>query len=103
MSDGCGWPTSIRRSTRGRAFENYDDNLEHSVWLTMIRDRLVQIRHLLSEDGSVWLHLDDTQMHRARCVLDEVFGASNFVANVIWQKTYTRENRDRHLHQSRQT
>ena len=77
----------------GQAFENYDDNLEHSVWLTMIRDRLVQIRHLLSEDGSVWLHLDDTQMHRARCVLDEVFGASNFVANVIWQKTYTRENR----------
>ena len=77
----------------GQAFENYDDNLEHSVWLTMIRDRLVQIRRLLSEDGSVWLHLDDTQMHRARCVLDEVFGASNFVANVIWQKSYTRENR----------
>ena len=77
----------------GQAFGNYDDNLEHSVWLTMIRDRLAQIRRLLSEDGSVWLHLDDTQMHRARCVLDEVFGASNFVANVIWQKTYTRENR----------
>ena len=77
----------------GQAFENYDDNLEHSVWLTMIRDRLVQIRRLLSDDGSVWLHLDDTQMHRARCVLDEVFGASNFVANVIWQKSYTRENR----------
>lgn len=77
----------------GQAFENYDDNLEHSVWLTMIRDRLLQIRRLLSEDGSVWLHLDDIQMHRARCVLDEVFGASNFVANVIWQKTYTRENR----------
>ena len=77
----------------GQAFEDYDDNLEHSVWLTMIRDRLLQIRRLLSEDGSVWLHLDDVQMHRARCVLDEVFGASNFVANVIWQKTYTRENR----------
>ena len=77
----------------GQAFEDYDDNLEHSVWLTMIRDRLVQIRRLLSEDGSVWLHLDDVQMHRARCVLDEVFGASNFVANVVWQKTYTRENR----------
>ena len=77
----------------GQAFADYDDNLEHSVWLTMIRDRLLQIRRLLSEDGSVWLHLDDVQMHRARCVLDEVFGASNFVANVIWQKTYTRENR----------
>ncbi|MYB31195.1 MAG: site-specific DNA-methyltransferase [Acidobacteria bacterium] len=77
----------------GQAFEDYDDNLEHSVWLTMIRDRLLQIRRLLSDDGSVWLHLDDVQMHRARCVLDEVFGASNFVANVIWQKTHTRENR----------
>ena len=49
----------------GQAFEDYYDNLEHSVWLTMIRDWLLQIRRLLSEDGSVWLHLDDVQMHRA--------------------------------------
>jgi len=44
----------------GQAFTHYDDGLEHSVWLTMLRDRLVQIKRLLSDDGSVWVHLDDT-------------------------------------------
>lgn len=76
-----------------QSFMNYDDNLEHSVWLTMLRDRLVQVKELLSENGSVWVHLDDSEAHRGRSVLDEVFGASNFVATVIWQKSHTRENR----------
>ena len=76
-----------------QSFMNYDDALEHSVWLTMLRDRLVQVKELLSQDGSVWVHLDDAEAHRGRCVLDEIFGASNFVATVIWQKSYTRENR----------
>lgn len=71
----------------GQAFTHYDDNLEHSVWLTLLRDRLEQIQRLLAPDGSVWVHLDDTEAHRARCVLDEVFGAENFVATVIWEKT----------------
>lgn len=70
-----------------QSFLHYDDNLEHSVWLTMMRDRLIQIRELLSVDGSVWVHLDDSEMHRARCVLDEVFGPSNFVATIVWEKT----------------
>lgn len=48
-----------------QSFLHYDDNLEHSVWLTMMRDRLVQIRELLSPDGSVWVHLDDSEVHRA--------------------------------------
>ena len=77
----------------GQAFEHYDDALEHSVWLTMLRDRLVQIRELLCEVGSVWVHLDDNEVHRARSVLDEVFGAENFVATMVWEKTHTRENR----------
>lgn len=77
----------------GQAFAQYDDALEHSVWLTMLRDRLHQIRSLLSDDGSVWLHLDDTEVHRARCVMDEVFGPQAFVANIVWQKRYSRENR----------
>lgn len=76
-----------------QSFLQYDDNLEHSVWLTMMRDRLVQIKKLLSPDGSLWVHLDDSEVHRARCVLDEVFGPSSYVATVIWQKSYTRENR----------
>jgi adenine-specific DNA-methyltransferase len=76
-----------------QSFLHYDDNLEHSVWLTMMRDRLLQIRDLLASDGSVWVHLDDSEMHRARSVLDEVFGADKFVATVIWQKRYSRDNR----------
>lgn len=72
----------------GQAFADYDDSLEHSVWLTMMRDRLQQIKSLLAPDGSVWLHLDDVEIHRARAVLDEVFGPANFVATVVWQKVY---------------
>ena len=71
----------------GQTFQHYDDAVEHSVWLTMLRDRLVQIKKLLRPDGSVWVHLDDAEQHRARSVLDEVFGAENFVATVIWEKT----------------
>lgn len=73
----------------GQTFAHYDDAVEHSVWLTMLRDRLIQIHKLLSDTGSVWVHLDDAEAHRARCVLDEVFGAENFVATVIWQKVYS--------------
>jgi adenine-specific DNA-methyltransferase len=76
----------------GQAFTHYDDNLEHSVWLTMLRDRLLQIQQLLAPDGSVWVHLDDEEVHRFRCVLDEVFGPTNFVATVIWQKAYSPRN-----------
>jgi adenine-specific DNA-methyltransferase len=76
----------------GQAFTSYDDNLEHSVWLTMLRDRLLQIKELLTPDGSVWVHLDDEEVHRCRCVLDEVFGPENFVATVIWQKAYSPRN-----------
>ncbi|MDA8375445.1 MAG: site-specific DNA-methyltransferase [Actinomycetota bacterium] len=81
----------------GQAFTHYDDGLEHSVWLTMLRDRLEQIKALLRPDGSVWVHLDDAEQHRARVVLDEVFGIDNFVATVIWQKVYSPKNSARHL------
>lgn len=70
----------------GQAFTQYDDNLEHSIWLTMMRDRLEQIRDLLAPDGSVWLHLDDVEVHRARLVLDEVFGPGSFVTSFVWRK-----------------
>lgn len=75
-----------------QGFLQYDDALEHSVWLTMMRDRLLQIRELLAPDGTVWLHLDDAEVHRARCVLDEVFGPDWFVGTVIWQKADTLRN-----------
>jgi adenine-specific DNA-methyltransferase len=71
----------------GQTFAQYDDGLEHSVWLSMLRDRLQQIKKLLAPNGSVWVHLDDVEAHRARVVLDEVFGAELFVANIVWEKT----------------
>jgi adenine-specific DNA-methyltransferase len=76
-----------------QAFEHYDDGLEHSVWLTMMRDRLTQVRELLSADGSAWVHLDDVEMAYCKAMMDSVFGRDRFVASVIWQKRYSRENR----------
>lgn len=70
-----------------QSFLHYDDALEHSVWLTMMRDRLVQVRELLTPDGSVWVHLDDSEVAYCRVMMDEVFGRDNFVASVIWEKT----------------
>ncbi len=77
----------------GQAFAHYDDNLEHSVWLSMLRDRLVQLKPLLAPNGSIWVHLDDAEVHRCRVVMDEVLGSTNFIANVVWQKKYSRDNR----------
>ena len=67
------------------AFEHYDDNLEHSQWLSMIYPRLELLRELLSEDGSIWVSIDDNEAHYLKVVMDEVFGRGNFVANVVWQ------------------
>lgn len=79
----------------GQAFQHYDDALEHSVWLTMMRDRLEQAKKLLSPDGSIWVHLDDVEAAHCRMVLDEVFGRDNFVATFIWQKVDSpSENRE---------
>lgn len=72
-----------------QTFANYEDNLEHSVWLTMMRDRLVHLRKLLSDDGSIWVHLDDVENHRMRVLMDEVFGSGNFVAEISWEKVYS--------------
>lgn len=80
-----------------QSFLHYDDNLEHSVWLTMMRDRLVQIRDLLASDGSVWVHLDDTEYAYCRVMMDEVFGRANFVATLIWQKNFSSKNTARHF------
>ncbi len=75
------------------AFEHYDDNLEHSQWLSMMYPRLELLRDLLSEDGSIWVTIDDNEAHYLKVVMDEVFGRHNFVGNIFWQKTPTRENR----------
>ena len=70
----------------GSAFTHYDDGLEHSLWLGLMRDRLEIIRRLLSEEGSLWITIDDNEAHYLKVLCDEVFGRANFVANVVWQK-----------------
>jgi adenine-specific DNA-methyltransferase len=75
------------------AFEHYDDNLEHSKWLAMMWPRLELLRDLLSEGGSIWVSIDDNEGHYLKVIMDEIFGRSNFVANVVWQKRTSRENR----------
>ncbi|MCE8170017.1 MAG: site-specific DNA-methyltransferase, partial [Candidatus Moeniiplasma glomeromycotorum] len=72
----------------GQMFTNYDDQLEHSVWLTMMRDRVLKAYELLSDDGSLWVHLDDTELYHFKIVLDEIFGKENFISSVIWEKMY---------------
>lgn len=72
----------------GSAFQHYEDGLEHSIWLTLIRSRLELLRGLLSIDGSIWISIDDNEAHYLKVLCDEVFGRKNFVANVIWQKRF---------------
>lgn len=76
----------------GSAFSHYDDGLEHSIWLGLMRDRLDVIRRLLSDDGSLWITIDDNEAHYLKVLCDEVFGRTNFVANVVWQKKYAPAN-----------
>jgi adenine-specific DNA-methyltransferase len=72
----------------GSAFAQYEDGLEHSIWLSLMRDRLECLRKLLTNDGSIWVQLDDNEAHYCRVLLDEIFGRRNFVANVVWNKSY---------------
>jgi adenine-specific DNA-methyltransferase len=80
-----------------QSFLHYDDALEHSVWLTVLRDRLTQIKTLLSTEGSVWVHCDDSEQAYLKVMMDEVFGRDNFIATVIWQKIHARNNSAQHF------
>ncbi|WP_297927834.1 site-specific DNA-methyltransferase [Metallibacterium sp.] len=71
----------------GSAFTHYDDGVEHSIWLSLMRDRLEIIRLLLSYDGSLWITIDDNEAHYLKVLCDEVFGRANFVSTVIWEKS----------------
>lgn len=70
----------------GSAFEHFNDGLEHSLWLTMIRDRLELIYRLLAEDGSLWVTLDDNEAHYFKVMCDEVFGRANYMTSIVWEK-----------------
>lgn len=76
----------------GAAFEHYDDNLEHSIWLGLMRERLLILKNLLKEDGSIWISIDDDEGHYLKVLCDEIFGRNNFINTVIWHKKHTRAN-----------
>jgi len=68
---------------------HYDDNLEHSQWLSMMLPRLQVLRDLLSEDGSIWVTIDDNEGHYLKVLMDEVFGRGNFLCSIAWEKRYS--------------
>ena len=78
----------------GSAFEHYDDNLEHSQWLNLMRPRLEILWQLLSANGSIWISIDDDERDYLKVLCDEVFGRQHFLASIVWQKRYSRENRE---------
>lgn len=76
----------------GSAFEHYDDNLEHSQWLNLMRPRLEILWRLLSEEGSLWISIDDDEGHYLKVLCDDVFGRNSFVSTVIWEKKFSPQN-----------
>ena len=76
----------------GNAFEHYDDGLEHSMWLNLMKPRLELLHKLLANEGSMWISIDDDECHYLKVFCDELFGRKNFVSNVIWEKKYSPQN-----------
>lgn len=76
----------------GSAFEHYDDGIEHSIWLTLMSQRLKILHNLLSDNGSIWISVDDNESHYLKVMNDEIFGRGNFITNIIWEKKYTVAN-----------
>jgi len=84
----------------GNAFEHYEDGVEHSIWLGLLRDRLELLKNLLSNDGSIWISIDDDESHYLKVLCDEIFERQNFISNVIWEKKFSPQNDARWLSDS---
>ena len=84
----------------GSAFEHYDDNLEHTTWLSMMYPRLELLRELLREDGSIWISIDADESHYLKVVCDEIFGRRCYVDEVVWQRAFAPVNLKRTLSRS---
>lgn len=85
----------------GNAFEHYDDGLEHSIWLSLMRDRLEILKRLLSNDGgSIWISIDADESHYLKVLCDEIFGRQCFVDEVIWQRAFAPVNLKKTLSRS---
>jgi adenine-specific DNA-methyltransferase len=76
----------------GNAFEHYDDGVEHSLWLNLMNSRLKLLKILLSEDGLIWITLDDNEVHYCKVMCDEIFGRSNFLGSITWQHSIQGKN-----------
>src|ERR1043166_2372338 len=76
----------------GSALEHYDDGLEHSIWLGLMRDRMEVIQRLLAEDGSVWVILNDEEAHYFKVICDEIFGRNCFIATIVWKHSDNSNN-----------
>lgn len=76
----------------GSAFKHYPDGIEHSLWLSLMRERLSILWKLLSPDGSIWLTIDDNEGHYLKVLCDELFGRESFVASIVWENFYGRSN-----------
>jgi len=87
----------------GNAFEHYDDGVEHSLWLSLMKPRLDILRNLLSNDGSIWISIDAEESHYLKVLCDMVFGRNNFVDEVIWQRSFSPINLKKTLSRSHDT
>lgn len=76
----------------GSAFKHYPDGIEHSLWLSLMRERLAILWKLLSKDGSIWITIDDNEGHYLKVICDELFGRESFVASIVWENFYGRSN-----------
>ena len=89
------------RAWLGRTVGSESEDLSrHDKWLCMMYPRLVLLREMLREDGSLWMSIDDNEVHHARSVMDEIFGSQNFITTVIWQKIFSPKSTARHLSES---
>lgn len=84
----------------GSAFEHYEDGLEHSIWLSLMRERLIICHALLSINGSIWISIDDNEAHYLKVLMDEIFGRKNFVSTIVWQKKYGPKSDSKFLSES---
>ena len=76
----------------GSAFEHYEDGIEHSLWLSMMRDRLAILWKLLTKDGAIWICCDENEGHYLKVLCDEEFGRASFVSTIVWENFYGRSN-----------
>ena len=87
----------------GSAFEHYDDNVKHSTWLSLMYCRLQILKSLLKDDGTIWISIDADESHYLKVICDEVFGRSNFIDEIVWQRSYSPINLKKTLSRAHDT